>query len=202
MTVRLLRPWLTALLVVASVSPSFSQRQTGTVSGRITDKDGKPLAGATVSISGPAHMGFSSYVTQETGFFRFFGLEPGEYELLAEMPGFKSYIMPAVVVHVGRTTRLAIRFEEAPTEEEVTLTAPSPVVDVESSKFSINYNSRFLASLPLNRDFYDIQNSVPGTVSEGDAYLRTSSILGAPSAARPMCSTGCCSATRRPPMPW
>jgi Carboxypeptidase regulatory-like domain len=178
MTARLLRPWLIALLVAASVSPSFSQRQTGTISGRILDKDGKPLSGATVTISGPAQMGFSSYVTRETGFFRFAGLEPGEYDLRAEMPGFKSYILPDVVANVGRTTRLVIRFEETSVEEEVTLRVVSPVVDVESAKFSVNYSARFLAGLPLNRDLYDIQNSVPGAVSEGDPYLRTSSILG------------------------
>ena len=175
---RPLRPLLTFFLVFALLSPAYAQRQTGAISGRILDKEGKPLPGATVSISGPALMGISSYVTSDTGHFRFAALKPGEYELRAEMPGFKSYVFQSVLVTVGRTTELMVRLEEAPTEEEVTLTTASPVVDVESSKVSVNYSARFLASIPMNRDLYDIQNSIPGAVTEGVDYRRTSSILG------------------------
>jgi len=178
MTAHPLRPLLALLLVAALVSPAFAQRQTGAISGQVMDKAGKPLPGATVSISGPALMGISSYVTSETGLFRFAALKPGEYELRAEMPGFKSYVFQSVIVAVGRTTELIVRLEEAPTEEEVTLTTASPVVDVESSKVSVNYSARFLASMPMNRDLYDIQNSIPGAVTEGVDYRRTSSILG------------------------
>ena len=178
MTARSPRPLLALLLVAALVSPAVAQRQTGAISGQILDKEGKPLPGATVSISGPALMGISSYVTADTGLFRFAALKPGDYELRAEMPGFKSYIFQAVIVTVGRTTELIVRLEETPTEEEVTLTTASPVVDVESSKVSVNYSAQFLASMPMNRDLYDIQNSIPGAVTEGMDYRRTSSILG------------------------
>jgi hypothetical protein len=178
MTKRALGPCLTVFLLAALFLPAFPQRQTGTISGRVMDAGGKPLPGATVSISGPAFMGISSFVTTETGLFRFAGLNPGEYELRAEMPGFKSHIYQAVIVDVGKTTELEVRLEEALAEEEVTLTAASPVVDVESSKVSVNYSARFLASIPMNRDLYDIQNSVPGAVSEAEGYSRSSSILG------------------------
>src|SRR4030042_3421643 len=156
MIARPLRPLLALLLVAALVSPAFAQRQTGAISGQIVDKEGKPRPGATVSISGPALMGISSYVTSDTGLFRFAALKPGDYELRAEMPGFKSYVFQTVIVTVGRTTELIVRIEEAPTEEEVTLTTASPVGDVESSKVSVNYSARFLASMPMNRDLHDI----------------------------------------------
>src|SRR4030042_4705100 len=177
---RPLRTLLTLFLLVALIPPAFSQRQTGAVSGQVLDKDGKPLPGATVSISSPVQLGISSYVTSETGLFRFAGLTPGEYELRAEMPGFKSYVFQPIIVAVGRTTELVVRIEEALTEEEVTLNIASPVVDVDSSKVSVNYSARFLASMPMNRDLYDIQNSIPGAVTEGVDYRRTSSIMGGP----------------------
>src|SRR4030042_1748158 len=178
MTSRPLRPFLIMLLVVALVSPALAQRQTGAISGQVMDKDGKPLPGATVSISGPALMGINSYVTSDSGLFRFASLKPGPYELRVEMPGFKSYVFQSLIVAVGKTTEFAIRLEEAPAEEEVTLTTTSPVVDVESSKVSVNYSARFLANMPMNRDLYDIQNSIPGAVTEGVDHRRTSSILG------------------------
>jgi hypothetical protein len=178
MILRPLRSLLTLFLLFSFIPPAFGQRQTGAISGQVLDKGGKPLSDATVSISSPAIMGISTYITSKTGFFRFTGLEPGEYELRAEMPGYKSYIFQSIIVTVGRTTELVVRLEEALTEEDVTLTIASPVVDVESSKVSVNYSAQFLASMPMNRDLYDIQNSIPGAVTEGVDYLRTSSILG------------------------
>jgi hypothetical protein len=169
---------LILILVLGLATVSFSQKQTGSIAGRVTDKEGKPLPGATVSISGPSLMGISSYVTSGAGLFRFPSLLPGEYELRAEMPGFKSYVYKGLIVAVGATTEFAVELEAAAAEEEVTAMAASPVVDVESSKVSVNYSARFLASIPMNRDLYDIQNSVPGAVTEGADYRRTSSILG------------------------
>lgn len=166
------------ILVLALASFTFAQRQTGLVFGKVTDKEGNPLPGAIVSISGPSLMGLASYVTSSTGLFRFPSLLPGIYELRAEMPGFKTMVRPDLIVNVGKTTEVVFELEVATIEEEVTITAVSPVVDVESSKVSVNYSAQFLSSIPMNRDLYDIQNSIPGAVSEGVSYRRTSSILG------------------------
>ncbi len=166
------------ILALAMASLAFAQRQTGSISGKVIDKEGNPLPGATVSISGPALMGTSSYVTSDTGIFRFPSLLPGEYEIRAEMPGFKTLIRKGLIVSVGKTTEVTLELEVAAVEEEITVTAASPVVDVESSKVSVNYSAQFLASIPMNRDLYDIQNSVPGAISESVEYRRTSSILG------------------------
>jgi len=166
------------LLAFGPASASFAQRQTGVIAGRVIAREENPLPGATVTISGPALMGINSYLTSNTGFFRFPSLFPGEYELRAEMPGFKTAVRKGLIVSVGKTTELTIELEVAVVEEEVTITAASPVVDVETSKASVNYSAEFLASIPMNRDLYDIQNSIPGAISEGIEYRRTSSILG------------------------
>jgi len=169
---------LVFLMSLALASVSFAQRQTGSLSGQVIDKEGNPLPGATVTVSGPSLLGVNSYVTSDTGLFRFPSLLPGEYEVRAEMPGFKTTIRKGLIVSVGKTTDVTIELEVAAVEEEITVTAASPVVDVESSKVSVNYSAQFLASIPMNRDLYDIQNSIPGAISESVEYRRTSSILG------------------------
>jgi hypothetical protein len=173
-----LRISLVFLLAIVLASVSFAQRQTGSLSGQVIDKEGNPLPGATVTIAGPSLLGVSSYVTSDTGLFRFPSLLPGEYEVRAEMPGFKTTIRKGLFISVGKTTEVTIELEVAAVEEEITVTAASPVVDVEASKVSVNYSAQFLASIPMNRDLYDIQNSVPGAISESVEYRRTSSILG------------------------
>ena len=178
MKTRSLKTLFVLLLVLGLSSLCLAQRQTGSISGRVIDKETNPLPGATVSISGRALMGVMTYITSDTGLFRFPALLPGEYDLKAEMPGFKTVIRKGLIISVGRTTDLTVELEVATVEEEVTVTAASPVVDVETSKISVNYSAQFLASIPMNRDLYDIQNSIPGAVSESVEYRRTSSVLG------------------------
>jgi len=65
-------------------------------------------------------------------------------------------------------------------EEEVTVTAESPVVDIESSKVSVHYDTAFLLSIPYARDLYGITQSLPGAIEAepGREYTRMTSILG------------------------
>ena len=166
------------ILVLASISPSYAQRQTGSLHGRIIDKDKIPLPGAAVSISGAALMGIKDYVTPASGVFRFPALLPGVYEVRAEMPDFKTKTLKGILVSVGKTTEVIIELEVATVAEEVAVAAETPVVDLQASKMSINFTAQFLAGIPMNRDLYDIQNAVPGSVAEGIDYRRMSSILG------------------------
>lgn len=163
------------------ISLGYAQgRQTGTLSGTVLDPDNNPLPGVTVTLSGPAMMGETSYLTTETGKFRFVALNPGEYDIKVELPGFKTYIRKGIRVSVGKVTEIEVILEPAPVSEEVTVVAASPVIDVESAKLSINYGSDFLLSLPQSRDLFGIQQSLPGTVEAeaGREYTRMSSILG------------------------
>jgi len=149
------------LIILGSIilvnSGSGQGRQTGTLAGTVLDPENNPLPGVTVTLSGPAMMGETSYLTSETGKFRFVALNPGEYDIKVELTGFKTYIRKGLRVSVGKVTEIDIVLEPAPVAEEVTVVAASPVVDVESAKISINYGSDFLLSLPQSRDLFGLQ---------------------------------------------
>jgi len=169
------------LLALVLTSAGFAQgRQTGSISGTIVDVEGILLPGATVTLSGPAMMGTKSYVSSETGKFRFVALPPGEYEVKAELSGFKTYIRKGLRAHVGKTTEVTITLEMTVMEEEVIVTAESPTIDIQSSKMSVHYDTDFLLAIPHARDLYGIQQSLPGAIEaeSGREYTRMSSILG------------------------
>jgi hypothetical protein len=180
MNTKVLKASLIFLLALGMTSIAFTQgTQTGSIHGTVVDTEGNALPGCTVTLSGPKLLGQRSYITSDTGGFRFPALSPGrDFEVRVEMPGFKTVVRPGLIVNVGKVTDIEIVMEVTTLEEEVTVTAESPVVDVETSKTSVNYSSEFLASIPMARDLYGIQNSIPGAVSEGVDYRRTSSILG------------------------
>jgi len=166
------------LMIVCLVSGLASAvaaqgRQTGSLSGTVFDNENNPLPGANVTLAGPAMMGSMSYVSSEVGKFRFVGLSPGEYDLKVELPGFKTIIKKGLYVSVGKTTEVDMALEPATVEEEVTVVAVSPVVDIQSTKFSVHYGTDFLMSMPNARDLAGIQSSLPGTEIGGFLKMMT-----------------------------
>lgn len=167
------------LLVLGLTSFSFAQRsQGGSISGTVVDTDGNPLPGCSVTLSGVKHLGITSFITNEAGKFRFPSLAPGGgYEVKVQMPNFKTTIQKEIFVNVAKNTNVTIELEVTTLQEEIFVVAESPVVDVKSSKMSINYSAHFIASIPLARDLWDIQQSIPGAI-EAQESSRMSSVLG------------------------
>ena len=172
---------LIIVLALGFTSISFAQgRQTGSIHGTVLDDEGNPLPGATITLSGPSLMGTKSYVASNEGKFRFVGLLPGEYEVKVELSGFNTYIRKGLRCSVGKTTECRVRLAIKSVEEEITVTAEAPVVDIESSKMSVHYDTNFLLSIPQGRDLYGITQSLPGAIEAegGREYTRMTSILG------------------------
>lgn len=86
--------------------------------------------------------------------------------------------MKGYEVHVGKATEVNVTLQMAALEEEVTVIGESPTVDVKQSKTAINYSKNFIYNIPMSRDLYDVLNAVPGSVTEGVSYRRTSYIAG------------------------
>jgi hypothetical protein len=175
-----LRAWafiLCLLLVLVSAAPA--QELTGSLRGTVTDNEGNPLPGVTITASSPVLMGVLTSVTTDRGIFRFPSLPPGTYTVKAELPGFKTLERTGVVVRVGMTVAIDISLEPAAIAEEITVTAATPVVDTVSAKIAVVMDRELLKNIPMARDLYDIVNSAPGAISEGQTYRRTSSIHGA-----------------------
>ena len=58
---KVIKKSLILLLSLCLVSLALAQRQTGSIAGKITDNEGAPLPGASVTLSGPAMMGTLTY---------------------------------------------------------------------------------------------------------------------------------------------
>lgn len=175
-----LRLLIVATLAVGLASPLAAQgRLSGSINGKVMDNEANPLPGCTVTVEGPALQGQITFVTTDTGSFRFPSLPPGEdYQLTVEMPGFKTLIRKGLKVSVGKATTIHLTMEMTTIEEEITVLGESPTVDVKTSKTAVNYSKTFIYNIPISRDLYDVLNSMPGSVSEGVTYRRTSYVSG------------------------
>ena len=164
---------------VGLTSAVFAQgRQTGSIRGTVGDAGGNSLPGVTVTVSSGALMGDQTYITTEKGAFRFPALPPGTYMLRVELPGFKTVVRENIIVRVGMTVTISTSLEMTTLEEEITVIAAAPTVDMQQSKVAVTMDQELLKNIPLARDLYDIVNSAPGVVSEENTQRRTSSVRG------------------------
>ncbi len=143
---------------------SFSQiTQTGSLNGKVTDKEGQPLPGVSVTIKSPALiLPQMTAVTNEEGFFRFPALPPGIYTVAFEISGFKTLVREGIRVSVGVTTTLDVSLELSPIQESIVVTGQSPVVDRQRTTLVRNLTTEFLQSIPATRTLGTFFNMVPG----------------------------------------
>lgn len=143
-------------------------RQTGVIRGVITDNTGAPMPGVTVTAESPALMGTVVAVSDTNGLYRLINLPPGDYTITASLQGFKTVKQPGVIVQAGQTYTVNLQTEASPLEEEITVTAAAPVIDVESSKITNVIPTELLRNLPLSRSInrlFDITAGSAGTIA-------------------------------------
>ena len=157
--------FLTLILFIMMVSIAYGQRETGSIRGVVVDPEGGPLPGVTVTATSPAMLGTVSYVTSVSGEFRAPALPPGTYTVTAQLQGFKTVKREGVIVHVGMTVEVNIHMEPSAISEEVTVTAPSPVVDVVSSKITQTFSMEVVRNIPVAREVWNIVALAPGVVA-------------------------------------
>jgi len=164
----LLAGWL-ILLLLGTVFGQVA-RQTGVIRGVITDPEGAPLPGVTVTVTSPALIGKISAVTAADGSYRCPTLPPGTYTLVAELDGFKTVRRENIIVHVGMIVTINLQMEPSAIKEEVVVTATAPTVDVQSVKLSTTATSQVLQRLPINRSLTSLWNTIPGAVGTITTY--------------------------------
>jgi hypothetical protein len=158
-------------LAAVSMNPGWSQSvMEGKVTGTVSDDKGELLPGATAELTGPSIMGKRSAVTSAKGMFVFLNVPPGKFKLSVGLPGFKTYVQEEIILGAGSTVELKVIMELGAIEEQVTVIAASPIVDVKTSTVDSRLEKEMLAKLPTTRDaFYDLSLTTPGMFDVGSS---------------------------------
>jgi outer membrane receptor protein involved in Fe transport len=158
-----------AVAVALALTPQLLWAQsnvaTGQVFGTATDPDGGTVPGVSIQARNAATGFTRSAVTDASGFFRIDLLPSGTYEIRSDLEGFRSEIMRGVMVSLGSTVRVDIAMNLSAVEEEIVVTARSPVVETTNPSMSSSVSDEAIANLPLQgRDFSDFVLLTPGSV--------------------------------------
>jgi TonB-dependent receptor len=155
-------------VTLVMVVTAAAQRGTGTISGRVVDREGAVLPGAQIHLQ-PNTL---SVATNGTGEFNITGLAPGNYTVKVSYVGFQTFTSK-VTVRAGQVARIDAALEIAIGSQEVTV-----VADVQGVAEAINEQRTsdnildvmpegVIQSLP-NENIADVVGRVPGVSLERD----------------------------------
>jgi hypothetical protein len=155
------------LLALSCAVPVLAQVLVGTISGTIKDEQGAVLPGVTVTLTGK--LGDRTAVTDATGQYRFPALEPGSYDVSADLSGFSKSARTGIQISPGNELNIDLTMKVSSLQENITVTGEAPVVDVKSSATQNTISQSLLYSAPITRTAINVINYAPG-VNNSSAY--------------------------------
>ena len=153
-----------AVFVTAFITPAAAQTA-ATISGVVLDQTGAPLPGVTVTAKNGATGLARTVTTGPGGRYVIAQLPPGEYELRAEMGGFKPHVRPDVLLTVAQSITLNISLQVGDVAIVEVVTGKTPIVNTASSELSYLVSSQQIEQIPLNgRNYTDLAMLQPGVL--------------------------------------
>lgn len=160
------RPFFLATLVIVSIGGLYSQTSTATLAGTVRDASNAVVAQAQVTLTNSS-TGISRKVESDgQGRYIFSNVEPGQYDLSVEHPGFKTALQRGVLLTVGGSAVVDFTLELGAVSESVTVSTAAPIIDPSSVDLSRVVDEQTIESLPnLGRNFVDFAELSTGVTT-------------------------------------
>jgi hypothetical protein len=155
------------MLVAFALTPvgvrAQSQATTGVIEGSVSDQTGGRIPGASVTLTNTGTNFTRELVTDADGRFRGLLLPLGVYKLTVSLPGFATYVQEGITLAVGQTANVPVVLKVSTVQEQVVVTADSPIVQTTRAEESTLIDSASLRGLPNNgRNFLSFMQLTPG----------------------------------------
>ncbi|MGH9477096.1 MAG: carboxypeptidase regulatory-like domain-containing protein [Terriglobales bacterium] len=160
-----------AVISLCWFAPSFAMAQnsaSGTVSGQVSDAQGKAIVGAVVTLTNQASNGITPTVTNNSGRYVFTNLQPGTYSLDVKKPGFKSASIKDQAVIVGKPLTLNVPMQVGEATQTVEVTASGAELQTMNATVGESISGAAIAMLPSqNRDANSLTALQPNLSADG-----------------------------------
>src|SRR6185503_2667849 len=115
----LLVAFLVLSVALVSTVPVHAQSGNATVSGTVADVSTALIPGVTVKATNTQTGVVTSVVSNESGTYSFASLQPGEYRVSAELPGFQTQVFTNVRLGNSQQVRLNFTMQVATVNQSV-----------------------------------------------------------------------------------
>lgn len=162
-----------AFLLFASVA--FGQAGTSTVTGIVSDPQGKVIAGASVTLVNTGTNTSRSTTTNDVGKYSFEFVQPGDYRIEVEAKNFKKSVLNDVHALVAQSTSADINLELGQLSETVTVSANAAdqLINRDDATLGNTFVPKQITELPTNA------RSVPALLTLQPATTRDGNVAGA-----------------------
>ena len=139
-------PLLIALTLLAA--PAGAQVITGTLLGTVTDPSGSAVPRAKVAITNSKTGVHTNVVTNEDGEYTAPLLQPGEYEVAIEAPGFKAFRQTAIELTLDSKYRVDAHLQLGSAAETIQVVADVVALKTDSSDLSVDVSREVIEYMP------------------------------------------------------
>jgi len=162
-----------ATILVISVKTGLAQ--TAQITGRITDSSGAVIQGAAVKVINVDNGMQRDASSDVDGFYTVPLLQPGNYRITAEQPGFKTINRSGIKLTVDQEARIDLALEVGEVTEKVDVTEEAPLLESQTATVSTLVNNQQILEMPLNgRTFTSLLRLSPGAYTGSSGNLTSS----------------------------
>jgi hypothetical protein len=139
------------------------------ITGVVKDTSGAVLPGVTVEVSSPALIEKTrSAVSDGTGQYRIVDLRPGTYSVTFSLTGFSSVKREGIELTGSFVASINADMKVGAVEETITVSAATPIVDVQSVRRQTTLSNETLTTVPTARSWAATAVLIPGiTIQAG-----------------------------------
>src|SRR2546427_8733351 len=163
-----------AVLVFSALSlNAFSQSTNATVGGTVQDASGAFIPGVSISATNTGTGIATTVISNDAGAYQFASLQPGTYDLKAELPGFQAALARSFQLGGAQQARLnfTLQVAAAGTTVDVNVAADTLLATSSSSIGSVLFEYK-IRDLPLGaRDVFGLVAATPGVQGSGDQMI-------------------------------
>ncbi|HXM99750.1 MAG TPA: carboxypeptidase-like regulatory domain-containing protein [Candidatus Dormibacteraeota bacterium] len=161
---------LSLLIYLFVAANAFAQTGTSSLGGTITDQQGRPVAGATVTLVNVATNAERTTQTTDTGAYVFDLITPADYRLEVEAKGFNRQLVDNVKALIGKRTERDVQLSVGTMSEvvEVHSSGQEALINTQDASLGNVFESKQITELPLEgRNLIDLLSLQPGATREG-----------------------------------
>ncbi len=157
--------FLLVLCLLAFVSASLGQTETATLTGLITDPQGRVVPDVALEVTNVDTNVSVHQTTNGAGLYVAVGLKPGRYRVSVIKEGFRRIDLTDLVLNVQDVLSRNFQLQLGPVSASITVVADAANVNTSDGSVSTVIDRQFVESLPLNgRSFNTLLQLTPGVV--------------------------------------
>jgi len=155
-----------ALCLLALAPSGFGQTETATLSGLITDPQGKVVPDVAVEVTNVDTNVSAHQATNSSGLYVVVGLKPGRYRVSVTKEGFRRIDLTDLVLNVQDVLSRNFQLQLGPVSASITVVADATNINTTDGSVGTVVDRKYVENIPLNgRSFQDLILLTPGVVT-------------------------------------